>query len=133
VIHGCPAIDLGALSGCERARALEAFEGIAICGSLEISGRCRLALLFREIAHLLDQLDKLRLTTDCGPVLQIFDQAVEPIADFRNHYRKEEAVLYPLMEKCSAKSKREIFCHLSKPLKFSSCNSRITQIIHCGS
>ncbi|MGC1678462.1 MAG: hemerythrin domain-containing protein [Candidatus Binataceae bacterium] len=53
----------------------------------------------REIAHLLDQFDKLRLTKDCASILQAFDQPVEPMAIFRNHYRNEEAVLYPLMEK----------------------------------
>lgn len=52
----------------------------------------------REIERVVDQLDKLRLTRDCATILQAFDQPVEPMALFRSHYRKEEAVLYPLMD-----------------------------------
>jgi len=52
----------------------------------------------REIERVADQLDKLRLTRDCATILQTFDQPVEPMALFRSHYRKEEAVLYPLMD-----------------------------------
>lgn len=52
----------------------------------------------REIEHVVDQLDKLRLKRDCATILQIFDQPIEPMALFRSHYRKEEAVLYPLMD-----------------------------------
>lgn len=52
----------------------------------------------REIERVVDQLDKLRLTRACATILQTFDQPVEPMALFRNHYRKEEAVLYPLMD-----------------------------------
>ena len=47
----------------------------------------------REIERVVDQLDKLRLTRDCATILQAFDQPVEPMALFRSHYRKEEAVL----------------------------------------
>lgn len=52
----------------------------------------------REIERVVELLDKLRLTRDCATILQTFDQPVEPIALFRSHYRKEEAVLYPLMD-----------------------------------
>ena len=52
----------------------------------------------REIERVVDQLDKLRLTRDCATILQTFDQPVEPMALFRSHYLKEEAVLYPLMD-----------------------------------
>jgi len=53
----------------------------------------------REIERLVDQLDKLRFTRDCATILQTFDQPVEPMALFRSHQRKEEAVLYPLMDR----------------------------------
>lgn len=212
VIRQYPTIDLGGLSGCERARALKAFQCIAAGCCYEISTRRRLALLFcelrdrfgagfywwplecgplvwrvmlakpaqgaqqtvatvmsadhhrlhklwcesesavelcqietvhrrlgelslglrrhidieevvlfplleaqtrrddgkltaamrsqhREIAHLLDQFDKLRLTKDCDSIRQAFDQPAEPMAAFRNHCCEEEAVLYPLMDK----------------------------------
>ena len=52
----------------------------------------------REIKRLVDQLDKLRLTRDCAKILQTFDQPVEPMALFRSHYLKEEAILYPFMD-----------------------------------
>jgi uncharacterized protein (DUF2249 family) len=51
----------------------------------------------REIERVVDQLDKLHLARDCATILQTFDQPVEPMALFRSHCRKEEAVLYPFM------------------------------------
>jgi iron-sulfur cluster repair protein YtfE (RIC family) len=53
----------------------------------------------REIERVVDQLDKLRLTRNCVTILQTFDQPVEPMALFQSHYCKEEAVLYPFIDK----------------------------------
>jgi len=53
----------------------------------------------REIERVVDQLDKLRLTRNCATILQTFDRPVEPMALFRSRYYKEEAVLYPPMDR----------------------------------
>ncbi len=53
----------------------------------------------REIERAIVQLNRLHLKKDCATIVQIFDKPVEPMAIFRNHYRKEEAVLYPLMDR----------------------------------
>lgn len=52
----------------------------------------------RKLGRVAEQLDRLRLTRDCATILQIFDQPIEPMALFRSHCRKEEAVLYPLLD-----------------------------------
>ncbi len=52
----------------------------------------------RQIEHALAQVDKLRRITDCATILQSFEQAVEPAQLFESHCRKEEAVLYPVMD-----------------------------------
>lgn len=117
-----PVLDLGELFKHERPRALEVFERL---GELSLGLRRYVdleeAVLFalleaqtgmdsdgpaaamrsepREIERVVDRLDRLRLTRDCATILQMFDQPVEPMALFRDHYRKEEAVLYPFMDK----------------------------------
>jgi hemerythrin-like domain-containing protein len=53
----------------------------------------------REIERMVDQLDEHRLMRDCATILQSFDQPVEPMALFRSHSCKEEAVLYTFMDK----------------------------------
>jgi uncharacterized protein (DUF2249 family) len=53
----------------------------------------------REIERMVDQLDEHRLMRDCATILQSFDQPVEPMALFRSHSYKEEAVLYTFMDK----------------------------------
>jgi hemerythrin-like domain-containing protein len=51
-----------------------------------------------QIRGVLDQLDKLRTTADCSTILQMFDRLVALMTLFRNHCRREEATLYPLMD-----------------------------------
>ncbi len=60
----------------------------------------------REIERVVEQLDKLHLTRDCAVILQTFDQPVEPMALFRSHYRKEEAVLYPIMDRVFSQAEK---------------------------
>jgi uncharacterized protein (DUF2249 family) len=63
----------------------------------------------RAIGQVMNQLKKLRSTRDCATILQAFDQPVEPMAFFRNHCRKEDAVVYPLMERVfNEAEKREV-------------------------
>ncbi|MGH7781397.1 MAG: DUF2249 domain-containing protein [Candidatus Binataceae bacterium] len=61
----------------------------------------------REIERLLDSFDKLRLAKDCATILRPFDQPVEPLLLLWNHFRSEDTVLYPLIERvlCRAEQK----------------------------
>ncbi|MGH7906126.1 MAG: hemerythrin domain-containing protein [Candidatus Binataceae bacterium] len=58
----------------------------------------------RQIEKLLNQLDMLHAAKDCAAILDTFEQVLdcqptEPSALFRSHDSKEEAVLYPLMDR----------------------------------
>lgn len=50
------------------------------------------------IERILDELHKLRTTTDCATILEMFHRPVEPMTLFQRHCRKEEATVYPLMD-----------------------------------
>jgi len=51
----------------------------------------------RGIERIVDQLDKLRTTTDCVAIREMLDRPVEPMTLFQRHCRGEEAALYPVM------------------------------------
>ncbi len=51
----------------------------------------------RQIRCIVGELEKLRTTTHCAAILEVFDRPVEPIALFEQHCRREEAALYPIM------------------------------------
>lgn len=54
----------------------------------------------REIERVVDRFAiKLNLARDCATILEEFDRPVEPMALFQSHYRQEEAILYPIMNK----------------------------------
>ncbi len=61
----------------------------------------------REIERMVEQLDEHRLMRDCATILQSFDQLVEPMALFRSHSCKEEAILYTFMDKSLQSRRRE--------------------------
>lgn len=50
------------------------------------------------IERILNELHKLRTTTDCAALLETFDRPVEPMTLFERRCRKKEATLYPLMD-----------------------------------
>ena len=69
----------------------------------------------REIWRIVNDLDKLRTTTDCAAVLEMFDRPVEPMTVFQQHCSREEATLYPLMDMLfNSAEKRELLVLLQE-------------------
>jgi hemerythrin-like domain-containing protein len=61
-----------------------------------------------EIKASLNQLDKLHLAKDCATIVQTLDgQPMGPAAFFRSHDSKEEAMLYPFMDRVFSRAEKK--------------------------
>ncbi|MGH7933334.1 MAG: hemerythrin domain-containing protein [Candidatus Binataceae bacterium] len=61
----------------------------------------------RQIEAVLDRLDELTAARDCATSLQVFDgEPDDPSALFSGHDRKEEATLYPFMDRVFSRSEK---------------------------